>query len=188
MTTYEVSNSVLSTPISTSISTRLYYLFLLSLSLLLAGCGFQLRGSGQQAMIPFKTVHLAIPENSPLSIELSRNILAQGETEVVSERKAAQATIEILSEARDKSILSLNSQGRVREFNLTYTLRFRVTDKESRELMPESQISLRRNINFNESQVLAREAEETLLYQDMQSDLVQQLLRRIGTIKFNPAG
>ena len=72
MTTYEVSNSALSTPISTSISTRLYYLFLLSLSLLLAGCGFQLRGSGQQAMIPFKTVHLAIPENSPLSIELSR--------------------------------------------------------------------------------------------------------------------
>jgi LPS-assembly lipoprotein len=175
---------------STSLSTRLYcqlpYLLVLGLSLLLVGCGFQLRGSGQQFMIPFKTVHLAIPENSPLTIELSRNILGQGQ--IVSERKAAQATIEILSESRDKSILSLNSQGRVREFNLSYTVRFRVTDNESRELMPANEISLRRNINFNESQVLAKEAEETLLYKDMQSDLIQQLLRRIATIKSKSAG
>lgn len=178
----------LSLTLPSSLPTRLSYLLLLSLSLLLAGCGFQLRGSGQQFMIPFKTVYLATPENSPLTIELSRNIIGQGQTEVVSERKAAQATIEILSESRDKSILSLNSQGRVREFNLTYTLRFRVTDSENRELMPANEISLRRNINFNESQVLAKEAEETLLYKNMQSDLVQQLLRRIATIKFNPAG
>ncbi len=166
-------------------------LLLLGMSVLLgslAGCGFQLRGSAQQYMIPFRTVYLAIPENSPLSIELSRYILAQGETALVRERKEAQASIEILSEAKEKAILSLNSQGRVREFNLSYTLRFRVTDKDSQELLPASEISLRRSISFNESQVLAKEAEETLLYKDMQTDLIQQLIRRIATIKFNPAG
>jgi LPS-assembly lipoprotein len=31
--------------------------------------------------------------------------------------------------------------------------------------------------------VLAKEAEESLLYRDMQSDLVQQLMRRLAAIK-----
>ena len=89
----------------------------------------------------------------------------------------------MLSESRGKSILSLNSQGRVREYLLTYTLRFRVRDARGVEMLAPTEISLKRSISFDETQVLAKESEEVLLYRDMQTDLVQQILRRLAAIK-----
>ncbi|MEO8142986.1 MAG: LPS assembly lipoprotein LptE, partial [Betaproteobacteria bacterium] len=39
---------------------------------------------------------------------------------------------------------------------------------------------LTRDITFNDSDVLAKETEEQLLYRDMQSDMVQQIMRRLA--------
>jgi LPS-assembly lipoprotein len=158
----------------------------LAAALTLAGCGFHLRGAGEQLNLPFKTVYLGFPENSPLGLELTRNLRANGSTVVSRDPKAANAIIEVLSETRDKAILSLNFQGRVREYSLTYTFRFRVKDQHDVELLKPTEISLKRSISFNESQVLAKEAEENLLYRDMQTDLVQQIIRRLAAIKPAP--
>ena len=51
------------------------------------------------------------------------------------------------------------------------------------ELIAPTEVVLQRDISFNETAVLAKETEEILLYRDMQSDLVQQLLRRVAAIK-----
>jgi LPS-assembly lipoprotein len=150
---------------------------------LLAGCGFQLRGTGMNSgSLPFKSIHVAASENSNFANTLKRYIAASG-TEVTSDPKAAEAIMEVLSERQDKSILSRNSQGRVREYTLQYTLQFRVKDNKNAELLPSSQISLRRTISFNESAVLAKESEEAMLYRDMQNDMVQQVVRRMAAIK-----
>ncbi|MGZ8291211.1 MAG: LPS-assembly lipoprotein LptE [Telluria sp.] len=155
---------------------------LIVLAAALSACGFQLRGSGGQFNMPFQSIYLAFPETSPLGTELRRN-LRGGATDVVATPELAQARFDVLSEARGKSILSLNSQGRVREYLLTYTLVFRVRDAKGAELLGPTEIHLKRPITFNESQVLAKESEEALLYRDMQSDLVQQILRRLAAIK-----
>ena len=155
---------------------------LLLLAAALSACGFQLRGSGGQFNMPFKSIYLAFPESSPLGIELRRN-LRGGDTVVVLDPTKAEAQFDVLSEARGKSILSLNSQGRVREYLLTYTLVFRVRDKAGAELLGPTEINLKRSITFNETEVLAKESEEALLYRDMQTDLVQQILRRLAAIK-----
>lgn len=47
-----------------------------------------------------------------------------------------------------------------------------------------TKITQQRDITFNESAALAKEAEEILLYRDMQNDIVQQMLRRLAAIKF----
>ena len=152
-------------------------------TVMLSACGFQLRGSNGQGEIPFKTIYIGgISESSPLGVELRRYLRASGNTRVVTDPKAADAIIEVLSESRDKSILSINSQGRIREYSLFYKLRFRVTDKD-KELLAPTEITLKRDISFNESQVIAKEKEEDLLYRDMQSDLVQQILRRLAALK-----
>ena len=44
-------------------------------------------------------------------------------------------------------------------------------------------ISLKRNLSFKENEVLAKEAEEALLYRDMQSELVQQIMRRLAVVR-----
>lgn len=162
---------------------RLLFATALVTAVMLTACGFHLRGSGTQANLPFKTIHVGFPESSSLGNELKRYIGTGGGTVVASDPKAAEAVLESLAESRDKEIISLNSQGRVREFALYYKLLFRVKDAGNNELLPSTEIIIKRSISFNESQVLAKEAEETAMYRDMQSDLVQQVLRRLAAIK-----
>ena len=159
--------------------------FILALAMLagLSACGFQLRGSGSAYNMPFKTIYLAFPDNSSLGTELRRNLRGSDKVEVVSDAAKAEARFEVVSENRSKAILSLNSQGRVREYLLTYTLVFRVRDAKGAEVLGATEIVLKRPLTFNESQVLAKESEEILLYRDMQTDLVQQILRRLAAVK-----
>ena len=164
-----------------------HYVRLLSVALAamlaLSACGFKLRGTGPQPILPFKTLFVSVAETSPLGVQLRRNLDVMSNIEIVSDRKLADAALEVLNEGKDKQVLSLNSQGRVREYTLLYRVNFRVVDKEGRQLLAPTELVIRRIQSFNESQVLAKEAEEASLYREMQSDLVQQVLRRVSAIK-----
>lgn len=149
----------------------------------LAGCGFQLRGSNGQSRLPFKKIFINVAESSPFGTQLKRYIRASGETEIVNDAKSADATLDILSEGRDRAVRSLNTQGRIREYTLFYKMRFKVRDAKEKELLAPTEIVLKRDVSYNESQAIAKEAEEELLYRDMQSDMVQQVLRRLVALK-----
>lgn len=158
----------------------------LGLSVLLSACGFHLRGSNGSFMLPFATMYIGLPETSPLAIDLKRYIRAVGSTEVVDTKNGADAVFEVLSDPeknRTKTILSLNSNGRVSEYQLGYSINFRVLDKAGNQLLGPTSISLNRPITFNDSQVLAKETEEAQLYRDMRNDMVQQIMRRLAAIK-----
>ena len=76
---------------------------------LLSACGFHLRDS---ATLPFKSIYMTFAANSPLGLELKRNILASGSTVVLPTEQGAEATLQVLNDAREKVALILNSQGR----------------------------------------------------------------------------
>lgn len=159
---------------------------LLLAACLLSACGFHLRGSGGQTSLPFKSIYVALPESSALGAELKRNLRAGGDTTVATDAKAAQVVLEVVSETKNKQILSLNSQGRVREYLLTYAVVVRVKDSREREVLAPTEIALKRAISYNENQALSNESEEELLYRDLQTDLVQQLMRRLGALRLAP--
>jgi LPS-assembly lipoprotein len=146
---------------------------------LLAGCGFHLRG---QAQLPFETLH--IPGASPLVVELKRNLAAASKTRLVDSPAQAQAVLGFTEETRDKVILSFNTAGRVQEYQLRYRVGFRVSDPKSGQVyLATKEILLTRDVTYSDAQVLAKETEEALLYRDMQSDMVQQILRRMVAAK-----
>ena len=148
------------------------------LTLLLAGCGFQLRGT---ADLPFETLYMP-PTNSPgVALDLKRNIQAGTRTTVVDDPQKAEAILEFTQETREKIILSIAANGRVREFQLRYRVAFRVHDGKGGEFLPVNTVQLTRDVAFNDSAVLAKESEEVLLYRDMQFDIVQQIMRRLAT-------
>jgi len=149
------------------------------LSLMLAACGFQLRGAQP---LPFTSLY--VPADSwEMGALLKRNIRALGSTQLVESPQEAQAVFTLIGEAREKNILSLSGTGRVREFQLRYRLAFRVHDLKGKEFIAPTEIVLVRDISFSDERVLAKEQEETLLYRDMQNDMVQQLLRRMAAAK-----
>jgi LPS-assembly lipoprotein len=142
--------------------------------------------------LPFETLYIAVPEISRLGIELKRNIIAGTRTRLVNDPAQAQAILSVAAEDSSKIILSFDTSGRVREYQLRYRLSFRVSDAKGRDYLPLSEIRLTRDISFNDAQVLSKESEEALLYRDMQTDMVQQILRRLSSapaepIVFDPA-
>ena len=149
---------------------------LLAALVLLAGCGFKLRGT---ADVPFETLY--IPGSSGgIALDLKRNIQAGTDARVVDDPKQADAILEFSEEAREKDILSLTGTGRVREFQLRYRVGWRVHDGRGGIYVPQSTIQLTRDVTFNDAEVLAKEAEEQLLFRDMQTDMVQQIMRRLA--------
>lgn len=166
------------------LSRRLQALILVTLAVILtAGCGFKMRG---QASLPFETLY--IPPGSSLAVELKRNIAAGTRTRLVDRQGDAQAVLGFNLETREKEILSFNTQGRVREYQLRYRVGFRVSDGKGRDYIPANEIVLTRDVSFNDAQVLAKESEEALLYRDMQSDMVQQILRQLAAVRLSSPG
>src|SRR5512133_1725380 len=151
-------------------------------SLLLAGCGFKLRGA--QAYT-FQTLAILPNPGGPLAIELRRSLGSSVRVLAPDEPlKQAQVVLDILQEQREKTVVGLSSSGQVREFQLRIRVKFRVRNAAGDELTPETELMQQRDMSFSETAVLAKEAEEVLLYRDMQSDLVQQLMRRLEAIKY----
>jgi LPS-assembly lipoprotein len=158
-------------------------IWIVALALLISACGFHLRGAYS---LPFDTLYINQPESSELRAVIKRNIEASTQTRITDVPTEAQATLKIVSDAPLKKILSLNSAGRVREFQLTRTFVFAVTNNAGGEYLPQSSIIISREMTFDDSAVLSKEAEEVLLWRDIQNDLVQQLLRRLAAAKTQP--
>jgi LPS-assembly lipoprotein len=148
---------------------------------LLAGCGFKLRSSQNFA---FQTVAVTPENGAGAAAELTRYL---GDAiRPVAPRTGElppQAIVDILQELREKTVVGVNASGQVREFQLRIRLKFRMRNAKGVELIAPTDIVQQRDISFNESAVLAKEAEEALLYRDMQTDIVQQLLRRLAAVK-----
>jgi len=151
-----------------------------AIAILVASCGFQLRGSTE---LPFRTIWVGFSDASPLGTEFKRYIRGGTSTRIVSDPKEAEAKLLVLGESREKEILSLDGTGQVREYTLYYVFVFKVDDGKGRDFIPPTRITLRRDITVDNNTILAKQAEEDLLYRDMQSDLVQQLLRRLAAVK-----
>ncbi|MFN7085073.1 MAG: LPS assembly lipoprotein LptE [Burkholderiales bacterium] len=146
------------------------------LSTLIAGCGFQLRGS---ASLPFASMYVQAPPASLFAAQLKRAVSAGSQTRITEDPKDAQVILQILNEAREKQILSLSGTGRVSEYRLHYRVSYRLLDDKNVERLPAGQIVLQRDLTFADVAVISKESEEALLYRDMQNDAVQQLVRRL---------
>ena len=151
--------------------------------LVLSACGFQLRQAPQFA---FNSIYIGAAANSSLGNELRRTMAFSDGVKVVdysAPRDSAQVVLDVLADQREKTVVGLNATGQVREFQLRTRLRFRLRTPQGRELIPETELLQHRDISFSESAALAKEAEENLLYRDMQTDIVQQLMRRLAAVK-----
>lgn len=154
-------------------------LFAFTLSLL-AGCGFQLRGAYS---LPYESLYLSMPEYSDLGAGLKRAIRAAGSTKLAVTASEAQARFVPGDDLRDEVILSLSGTGRVRELRLRWRYSYRIVDDKGRDLVPVSEIELVRDMTYDDSNVLSKEQEKILLWRDMQSDMVQQIMRRLAAVK-----
>ena len=152
---------------------------------LLDGCGFKLRSA--QAM-PFKTIAVTPERGAGVAGDMAR-YFSDSLLPVAPGAGGVQPDVilDIVQELREKIVVGVNTSGQVREYQLRLRVFFKLRTPKGRELIPITEIEQNRDISFNESVVLAKENEEALLYRDMQTDIAQQLLRRLAAAKVTEA-
>ena len=160
---------------------RLFVLWTVAAAL--AGCGFQLRQTGDY---PFKTLFAGFPTTTPLGAELSRQLRGTGRIELLTEAKQAQQAdviLDILQEQRQRVVVGTNASGQVRELQLRMTVKFRLRTPDGVEWIEPVELYQQRDLSFNETAALSKEIEEAMLYRDMTGDIVQQIVRRLSRLK-----
>lgn len=147
-------------------------------TLMLSGCGFQLRGTADLA---FKNVYI---QGGKLSInrDLERTFKING-VQVASKSEDAELLLEMMSESNQKRIMSLSGGGLVREFELIYLLNFRIREASSPIWGPVQTIRNRRDFSYNDNALLGKVEEEERLNADMRQDAIREVLRRLTAIK-----
>ena len=144
--------------------------------MVLLSCGFHLRGLSS---IPFESVY--IQASDPLVIlDIKRRIQASSKTIVLDNPNDSQAILHILNARKRKVILSVSGSGRVREFQLRYSISFKVTNKSGREVVPISNIEIKRVLPFSDSAFLAAQMEEKMLIKEMKKDAILKMMDRLG--------
>lgn len=160
----------------------------------LSGCGFALRTPPQ---MPFRTLMLTgFAGNSPLAVELARALEASGVMVVESSAQAAthaapgastplagHVVLQALSDQRAQTAASQTAYGQIRDMGLTTRLKFTLTRADGAVLMAPTEMAVARSLPFNEKDALARQDEYEAMHKAMQSDLIEQLLRRLATVR-----
>jgi len=102
----------------------------------------------------------------------------------VNPPEEAEAHLRILREVREKSIYTLTGAGRVYEYQLRLAVQYQLTvPKQEAPVIAPTEVEARRLVTYVESAPIAKEAEEEVLYKDMQADLARQILRRIAAAR-----
>jgi LPS-assembly lipoprotein len=151
---------------------------------LLTACGFALR---QAPDVAFHSIYVELPAGSAVTGgELQHQLELTEKLQVIKEaadRAKADVVLQVLQDARERVVVGRDAAGNVSEFQLRFRLRFRVRTPAGKELLPEIEIVRQIDQSYSDTAALSKDAEAQMLFADMQSDAVQQVLRRLAAIK-----
>lgn len=161
-----------------------------SLAFGLGGCGFSLRGPTR---LPFASLRTNLSDRSEIGRELRAQLAASGvqllgAAPAGQPQQPADVELTVLTEQRERVVVGVTALGQVRELQLRVRLKFRVRSGRGRDLIDDTELLQERDLSYNEALALGKQVEEELLYREMQSDTVRQLMRRLAAVRMPDAG
>jgi LPS-assembly lipoprotein len=154
------------------------HLLLGFVTILLAGCGFELR---EDAQLPFERAYVDASEGSRLGPMLRQALTTQ--EKLAQDKAGAPVRIVVLNEQHSKDILSLSGAGKVREYRFKYLVTLQVLDSASQALIAPIVLQQTRDVTYAENYALAKETEEDLTRRNMEEEALRQALRRLAYVK-----
>ncbi len=149
---------------------------------ILAGCGYQLRGSASLPEAMSVTYIKGLRPYSDLVNDFAHALRTRNAT-VTTDQAAASAVLIITGNTTEKLVLSVDTVGNVLEYEIRQTIRFSVSGPDRRDLLPEQSLSLSRDFLYTSTDVLAKAREEKLVRRTLQENLVNLAMLRIASLK-----
>ncbi|MGD8618524.1 MAG: hypothetical protein PVH54_04980 [Gammaproteobacteria bacterium] len=156
-------------------------LLLAGMAALSAGCGFHLRGS---AALPPVMAVTYIRSNQPFSslVDEFAAALKVHDVRVTQERSEATAVLNILDSSVETRVLSVNTAGKVLEYDILQTIRFSVVTAGNETLVPEQTVSMNRDYIFSSTDVLGKQREGKVVRANLQHNIVNLAMLRIAAV------
>ncbi|MGB5261814.1 MAG: LPS assembly lipoprotein LptE, partial [Gammaproteobacteria bacterium] len=148
---------------------------------LLAGCGYQLRGSTSLPEAMSVTYIKGLAPYSVLVTDFAHALRTRNVT-ITTDATAASAILNITGNNTERLVLSVDTAGNVLEYEIRQTIRFSVSGPDRRNLLPEQSITLSRSFLYTATDVLAKEREEKLVRRTLQENLVSLAMLRIASL------
>jgi LPS-assembly lipoprotein len=149
----------------------------------LSACGWRLRG---KVDLPYKNILISGNLTQELRDDLDM-MFRVNDIQIVKNVKDAELVLEIISEQNARQVLSYNGAGQITAYRIISRVVFRSFDQNGIEIMPESDIYLTRDIDFNQSDVQSFDLLVAEYVKNMRFDIVNQLMRRLASIKKLPS-
>ncbi len=156
------------------------YITLALLVSLIQACGFQLRGALDLSQ-DISPIYLQQNNLFELGREI-KALLNANKLQIAENEQQAKAQLALLSETRGRRVLSVDSNGRAREYLLNYTVNFSIKIKQTTGINQQGRqdtISVRRSLVFDSEEVLAVANQSEILYKDMQRDVARLILLKL---------
>lgn len=153
------------------------FLLLTAALLLQAGCGFHLRGSIE---IPptLNPLYLQAAPGSPVRRAIEE-LLSGSDVRLTANPAEAKLILRILSENRFSRVAAVDANGKTLAFELHYLVRFDAIAPDGSSRMPPHQLDLTRNFDNPDVEVLGKQLEEALIYEDLVADAADRILMRL---------
>ena len=151
------------------------FIFLLVLTANITSCGYQLRGVQE---VNFKSI--SIDGGSANFVKALKNKFRQSGVKISTAK--AEKSLEIINDSFTKNILTLSSKGRVKEYEISYKVSYRVKLKNDSWSAPIT-IETNRDYTFDDTNIIAKTEEESRLIDGMHDQLIRTIVSQISVLK-----
>jgi len=157
----------------------------IGLALALAACGFHLQGAGT---LPSAMARTYVDTQRPHSefLQSLTEVLRQRGAELLEAPADGAAVLDITSDETGQRVLSVSARNIPREYEVYYAVTFSLR-VGAESLITNESLVVTRAYTFDETQVLAKAAEEEILREALAEDLARRVMQRIQSVNATAA-
>ena len=149
------------------------------LSLFLTSCGFHLRG--MMDMPRWLSPVAVIIENGHQDLRSYLvDYMKSYNINVLSDPELARYWLIIEQDYMQENITSVSSSTTPRQYELVYTVKFKLAQKKGVEIISTAEVNVTRQVTLNSNRILGSNQEEELLKNEMRRDAAIQIINRIS--------
>jgi LPS-assembly lipoprotein len=150
------------------------------LALLVAGCGFHLQGAGALPGVMART-YISTDRPHTDFVDTLTDVLRQRGAELLPAPAEGAAVLDIVADETGQRVLSVSARNIPREYEVYYAVTFSLR-VGAETLISNESLAVTRAYTYDETQVLAKAAEEEILRRALAEDLARRVVRRIEAI------
>lgn len=149
-------------------------------ALAINACGFQLAAKANLDPM-FEKTHIDYQANTAAMAKLLAAQFKANDMQLVNSDDAS-AHLKLLYENQTKEILSVDENGKVREYELILQVGIRLSDAGGKVIIRNQDIRLSRDFLFEINDVLGKSSEREQIYQEMREDIARLIIYRLQAI------